>query len=60
MIRGIVAVEFVPDPSVADLAHRTAAFIREVAIPVEEAHQAIPRPDTVRVELQQTAKVLLR
>ena len=38
---GIVAVEFVPDPDVADLAHRTAAFIREVVIPVEQQHRGI-------------------
>jgi acyl-CoA dehydrogenase len=51
-----VAVEFGLDPHVADLAQRTATFIRDVVIPVEEAHQGITRSDTVRVELQQAAR----
>jgi acyl-CoA dehydrogenase len=52
----IVAVEFAPDLDVADLAQRTAVFIRAVVIPVEEAHQGITRSDTVRVQLQQAAR----
>jgi acyl-CoA dehydrogenase len=51
-----VAVEFASDPDVTNLAQRTAAFIRDVVIPVEEAHQGITRSDTVRVELQQAAR----
>jgi acyl-CoA dehydrogenase len=51
-----VAVEFAPDPDVADLAHRTAAFIRQVVIPVEEARRGITHSDAVRVELQHAAR----
>jgi len=51
-----VAVEFASDPDVTNLAQRTAAFIRDVVIPVEEAHRGITRSDTVRVELQQAAR----
>ena len=51
-----MAVEFTPDPEVADLAERTAAFVREVVIPVEEAHRGITRSETVRLELQQAAR----
>jgi len=51
-----VAVEFAADPDVADLAHRTAAFIREVVIPFEQQHPGVTQSDPVRVELQQAAK----
>ncbi|HZS21226.1 MAG TPA: acyl-CoA dehydrogenase family protein, partial [Pseudonocardiaceae bacterium] len=51
-----MAVEFAPDRDVADLALRTAAFVRDVVIPVEQAHQGITGCDTVRVELQRAAR----
>jgi acyl-CoA dehydrogenase len=51
-----VAVEFTHDADVTDLAHRTAAFIREVVIPVEEKHRRVTHSDAVRAQLQQAAQ----
>jgi acyl-CoA dehydrogenase len=51
-----VAVEFAPDVEVADLARRTAAFIREVVLPVEEQHRGIAHSESIRTQLQQAAK----
>jgi hypothetical protein len=42
-----VAVEFAPDPAVADLAHRTVAFICEAVIPLEQQHGSITHCDPV-------------
>ena len=51
-----MAVEFAPEQDVADLADRTAAFVREVVIPVEDAHRGTTYSDALRAELQQAAK----
>src|SRR5918911_1505780 len=52
----VVAVEFAPEQDVADLAERTAAFVREVVIPVEDAHRGTTYSDALRADLQQAAK----
>lgn len=44
------------DPAVADLASRTAAFVRDVVIPVEAQHKGVTRDDAVRAELQDAAR----
>jgi len=57
-------IELTPDPEVAELARRTAAFIREVVIPVEEQHGgALTRSGgdssvsgEIRARLQQAAR----
>jgi acyl-CoA dehydrogenase len=51
-----MAVELDPPPSVADLASRTAAFVREVAVPVEERTGGVAPDDGVRRELQAAAR----
>jgi acyl-CoA dehydrogenase len=51
-----VAVEFAQDQLVADLAARTAAFVREVVLPIEAVHHGVPRSEDVRTELQRAAK----
>jgi acyl-CoA dehydrogenase len=51
-----VAVDLMPSPDVAALARRTAAFIRDVVIPVEEEHRGVVRSGQVRAELQRAAR----
>jgi acyl-CoA dehydrogenase len=51
-----VPVDLAPDPSVADLAKRTADFVRETVLPVEERHGGVLRDETVRRELQRSAR----
>src|SRR5690349_9859529 len=51
-----MAVDLAPDPAVADVARRTATFIREAVIPVEEAQHGVARSEDVRRTLQQAAK----
>lgn len=51
-----MAVDLAPDPAVTDLARRTAAFVREVVVPVEEAHRGVVTSEAVRAELQRAAK----
>ncbi|HEX6355995.1 acyl-CoA dehydrogenase family protein [Actinophytocola sp.] len=51
-----MAVDLAPDPVVADLTKRTAAFVRDVVVPVEERHGGVVPNDDVRVELQRAAK----
>jgi acyl-CoA dehydrogenase len=51
-----MSVEFSPEPPVADLARRTAEFIRETVIPVEEQCRGVARSEKIRVKLQQAAK----
>ncbi|GAA2409446.1 acyl-CoA dehydrogenase family protein [Actinomadura vinacea] len=51
-----MAVDLEPDPVVADLARRTADFVREVVIPVEERGGGVVRDDSERVRLQRAAK----
>ncbi|MGH4009534.1 MAG: acyl-CoA dehydrogenase family protein [Pseudonocardiaceae bacterium] len=49
-------IEFDHDPDVADLARRTATFVRDVVIPVEERHCGVTHIDSVRVGLQSAAR----
>ena len=51
-------VDFTNEPEVDDLARRTAEFVREVVIPVEEAHGGVLHdgPEDVRAKLQQAAR----
>ncbi|HWD07424.1 MAG TPA: acyl-CoA dehydrogenase family protein [Amycolatopsis sp.] len=51
-----MVVELAPDPQVAELASRTARFVREVVIPVEAEHGGVVRDEAVRLELQSAAK----
>ncbi|MET7328100.1 acyl-CoA dehydrogenase family protein [Nonomuraea sp. NPDC005650] len=51
-----MAVDLAPSPDVAEVARRTATFIREVVIPVEERHRGVVRSEDVRWQLQQAAK----
>jgi acyl-CoA dehydrogenase len=51
-----MSVEFSLEPAVADLALRTAEFIRETVIPVEEQCRGVARSEKIRVKLQQAAK----
>ena len=51
-----MSVEFSPEPSVADLARRSAEFIRETVIPVEEQCRGVARSEKIRIKLQQAAK----
>jgi acyl-CoA dehydrogenase len=53
---GAVAVELMPSPEVAELARRTVEFVRDVVIPVEEAHGGVATTEEVRLELQRAAK----
>ena len=51
-----MAVDLTPSPGTAALAERTAAFVRDVVIPVEEEHRGVVTSDEVRSELQRAAK----
>jgi acyl-CoA dehydrogenase len=51
-----VAVDLTPSPDVAALAGRTAAFVREVVIPVEEEHHGVVTSEQVRADLQRAAR----
>ncbi|MFJ9855531.1 acyl-CoA dehydrogenase family protein [Streptomyces sp. NPDC101150] len=51
-----MAIDLAPEFSVADLAQRTARFVREVVLPVEEEHRGVVRSDAVRTRLQTAAK----
>lgn len=51
-------VDLAPDPAVADLAERTAAFVRETVVPVEERHHGVVPDDAVRRELQSAARAV--
>lgn len=51
-----MAVDHTSGPEVAELTRRTADFIRDVVIPVEEEHRGIPDSESVRSELQRAAK----
>src|SRR6266404_4524770 len=52
-----MAVEFAAEPVVADLVRRTAEFVRETVIPIEEQCRGVARSDMIRTRLQQAAKV---
>ena len=49
-------VDLAPDPAVADLAKRTAAFVRETVVPLEERHRGVVPDEDVRRELQSSAR----
>ncbi|MGW0816588.1 acyl-CoA dehydrogenase family protein [Streptomyces viridiviolaceus] len=51
-----MTVDFSPDPSVADLAQRTARVIRETVLPLEKQHKGVLHTEAVRLELQRAAK----
>lgn len=51
-----MAVDLAPNVVAADLAARTAEFIRDVVIPVEERDGGVVRSEDVRRALQQAAK----
>src|ERR1700744_3924545 len=52
----LVAVDLAPSLDVADLAERTAAFVRAVAIPVEEGQRGGVTSEEVRTELPPAAR----
>ncbi|MBW0114830.1 acyl-CoA dehydrogenase family protein [Pseudonocardia abyssalis] len=49
-------IDLAPDPAVADLAERTAAFVREAVVPVEVAHDGVVPSEDVRADLQAAAR----
>ena len=49
-------VELAPDPAVADLAKRTADFVRAIVVPVEERYGGVAPDDATRRELQASAR----
>jgi acyl-CoA dehydrogenase len=51
-----VAVDLSPDPLTDDLARRTAAFVEDVVLPVEEAHRGPVRDEGLRTALQSAAR----
>ena len=51
-----MSVELAPEPAVADLAERTATFVRETVVPVEEQHAGVLRDEAIRRELQAAAR----
>lgn len=51
-----MAVDFTPAPEVAELAERTARFVRDTVIGVEETHDGVVPSDDVRRELQAGAR----
>src|SRR3954447_6274651 len=51
-----MAVDLAAETEVALLAERTATFVRESVIPVEEACGGVVRSDDVRVQLQDAAR----
>lgn len=50
-----MAIDFTPDPAVAELATRTAEFVRDIVIPVEVDHDGIASEE-LRRHLQQAAR----
>jgi acyl-CoA dehydrogenase len=51
-----VTVDLSPDPLADDLARRTAAFVRDVVLPVEENHRGPLRDEGLRADLQSAAR----
>ncbi|MFJ9180642.1 acyl-CoA dehydrogenase family protein [Streptomyces sp. NPDC102360] len=49
-------IDLTPETRVSDLAHRTARFISDVVLPVEEEHRGVVHTDDVRAQLQTAAK----
>ncbi|MGW0664844.1 acyl-CoA dehydrogenase family protein [Streptodolium elevatio] len=51
-----MTVDLTPGPVAEDLARRTARFVRETVVPVEERLGGVPGSDDVRLELQRAAR----
>lgn len=51
-----MAVDLTPDPVVTDLATRTAAFVRDVVIPLEVGHDGVAPSEDIRAQLQKGAR----
>ncbi|WP_129305031.1 acyl-CoA dehydrogenase family protein [Streptomyces sp. L2] len=51
-----MSIDLTPEAAVADLTDRTARFVREVVLPVEEEHRGVVRSDRVRTQLQTAAR----
>ncbi|MGQ4601060.1 acyl-CoA dehydrogenase family protein [Nocardia sp. R6R-6] len=51
-----MAVDLAPDPEVAELAQRTAEFVRTVVVPVENRERGVAPSEQVRIDLQREAK----
>lgn len=51
-----MAVDLVPDPEVSELARRTAEFVRNVVIPIEQECGGVAATEDVRRRLQRAAK----
>ncbi|MGI5467140.1 acyl-CoA dehydrogenase family protein [Streptomyces sp. CA-132043] len=49
-------IDLTPETGVSELAHRTARFISDVVLPVEEEHRGVVHTDDVRTQLQTAAK----
>ena len=49
-------MDLAPSPEVAELARRTAEFVREVVVPVEERHGGVVPSEDVRTSLQRAAR----
>ncbi|HVV08277.1 acyl-CoA dehydrogenase family protein [Amycolatopsis sp.] len=49
-------VDLTPDDVVVGLAQRTAEFVREVVVPVEEQHRGIAHTEEIRRDLQRAAR----
>ncbi|MET7397180.1 acyl-CoA dehydrogenase family protein [Dactylosporangium sp. NPDC005572] len=51
-----MGIDLTPEPVVDDLVRRTAEFVRETVIPIEERCQGVARSEEIRTELQWAAK----
>lgn len=51
-----MSIDLSPDPVAARLADRTAEFIRDAVLPLEEEHGGVVRSEDVRTHLQRAAK----
>ncbi|MYW04699.1 acyl-CoA dehydrogenase family protein [Streptomyces sp. SID3343] len=51
-----MAVDLTPGPFAAELAERTARFVRRTVLPIEERHRGVPSSEAIRLELQQAAR----
>ncbi|MET7927575.1 acyl-CoA dehydrogenase family protein [Streptomyces sp. NPDC005349] len=49
-------IDLAPETGVAELAQRTARFISDVVLPVEDEHRGVVHSDEVRTQLQTAAK----
>ncbi|MEV8566407.1 acyl-CoA dehydrogenase family protein [Streptomyces sp. NPDC051322] len=49
-------IDLAPETGVSELAQRTARFVSDVVLPVEEEHRGVVHSDEVRIQLQTAAK----